>query len=89
MIVDVRTPEEFAQGHVEGALNIPVESSDFAVSIAALNPSGTFAIYCRSGRRSAVAAEQMAALGYVHVYDLEGGFADLEGAGMPSRSGAA
>ena len=83
-IIDVRTPEEFDAGHVEGALNIPVESADFAAQIAALDPSGTFALYCRSGNRSAIAAQQMAEMGYVHVYDLNGGFVDLEAAGMPA-----
>jgi rhodanese-related sulfurtransferase len=82
VIIDVRTPEEFSSGHVKGALNIPVESPDFAQRVAALDPGSTYAVYCRSGNRSAVAASEMATMGYVHLYDLEGGFADLEAAGM-------
>ena len=84
VIVDVRSPEEFNSGHVQGALNIPVESPDFAAQVSALDPAETYAIYCRSGNRSAVATAQMGSMGYLHLYDLEGGFADLEAAGMPT-----
>ena len=84
VIIDVRTPEEFNAGHVQGALNIPVESQDFAAQVSALDPATTYAIYCRSGNRSAVATAQMGGMGYLHLYDLEGGFADLEAAGMPT-----
>ena len=84
VIVDVRSPEEFNSGHVQGALNIPVESPDFAAQVSALDPAATYAIYCRSGNRSAVATAQMGSMGYLHLYDLEGGFADLAAAGMPT-----
>jgi phage shock protein E len=76
VIIDVRTPEEFNSGHVQGALNIPVEAPDFATQVSALDPATTYAIYCRSGNRSAVATAEMG--------DLEGGFSDLEAAGMPT-----
>ncbi|MFM9134392.1 MAG: rhodanese-like domain-containing protein, partial [bacterium] len=46
--------------------------------------AATYAVYCRSGNRSAVATAEMGTLGYPHVYDLDGGFADLESAGMPA-----
>jgi len=82
VVIDVRTPEEFADGHVKGSLNIPVESADFAQRIGELDPGATYAVYCRSGNRSAIATAEMATLGYVHVYDLEGGYADLDAAGM-------
>jgi phage shock protein E len=84
VIIDVRTPEEFNSGHVQGALNIPVEAPDFAAQVTALDTSATYAIYCRSGNRSAVATAEMGAMGFMHLYDLEGGFTDLEAAGMPS-----
>ncbi len=84
VIIDVRAPEEFNSGHVQGALNIPVESPDFAAQVSALDPATTYAIYCRSGNRSAVATAEMGSMGYVHLYDLEGGFTDLEAAGMPT-----
>lgn len=84
VIIDVRTPEEFNSGHVQGALNIPVEAADFAAQVSALDAGTTYAIYCRSGNRSAVASAQMGAMGYLHLYDLEGGFVDLAAAGMPT-----
>lgn len=58
-IIDVRTPAEFAQGHVAGARNIDVQSAGFAAEIAALPQGGTYLVYCRSGNRSAQAATQM------------------------------
>ena len=70
VVIDVRTPEEFAAGHLEGALNIPVESGDFASVVSGLDPSLTYIVYCRSGRRSAVATEQMVAAGFSEVIDL-------------------
>ena len=84
VIIDVRTPEEFNAGHVQGALNIPVEYADFAQQVAALDPATTYAIYCRTGNRSAVATAQMGSMGYLHLYDLDGGFSDLEAAGIPT-----
>ncbi len=84
VIIDVRTPEEFNAGHVEGALNIPVEFPDFAAQIAQLDPGATYAVYCRTGNRSAAATAQMAGLGYVHIYDLNGGFSDLQGTSLPT-----
>ncbi len=84
VIIDVRTPEEFNSGHVQGALNIPVESPDFAAQVSALDPGTTYAIYCRSGNRSAVATAEMGGMGFTYLYDLDGGFVDLEAAGMPT-----
>lgn len=84
VIIDVRTPEEFASGHVQGAVNIPVEAADFAQQVGELDPGATYALYCRSGNRSAVATQMMGSMGFMHIYDLNGGFADLESAGMPT-----
>ncbi len=76
-MIDVRTPQEFAAGHIEGALNINVESPDFAAQIAALDPDGTYAVYCRSGNRSRVAMQQMEQAGLANVFGLEGGIGAL------------
>ena len=73
VLLDVRTPEEFAQGCIEGALNIDVKDSLFIQNVQAAIPAGAkVAVYCRSGRRSMAAAEQMLEKGYVPV-NLEGG----------------
>lgn len=83
VVIDVRSPQEYAEGHLEGALNINVEAPDFDAQIAALDPGMTYALYCRSGRRSSVAAQRMAEAGFGSVIDLEGGMADLAAAGAP------
>ncbi len=79
-VIDVRSPGEFAQAHVVGALNIDVEGPDFADRIAELDPDEPFLVYCQSGRRSALAAEQMAEAGIADIADA-GGLADLARAG--------
>jgi rhodanese-related sulfurtransferase len=81
-VIDVRTPGEFAQAHVVGALNIDVEGPDFADRIAELDPDEPYLVYCRSGNRSALAAAQMAEAGIADIADA-GGLADLARAGAP------
>jgi phage shock protein E len=77
-IIDVRTPEEFAAGHVPDALNFDV-NSQFDAQISTLDTAGTYLIYCRSGNRSAQAAARMKAIGLTVVDG--GGLSDMEGAG--------
>lgn len=62
-VIDVRTAAEFAAGHVAGAINFDVEAGDFEGQIATLDSSGVYLVYCRSGRRSAIAAATMEAAG--------------------------
>lgn len=83
-VIDVRTPAEFAAGHVAGAQNIDVEAADFGTKIAALDKTAPYLVYCRSGRRSAIAASQMAAAGFTDVVD-GGGMADLVSAGAKTQ----
>lgn len=64
VIIDVRTPGEFAGGHLEGALNIDVQSPDFAAQISQLDPAGDYFVYCRSGNRSGQAISQMSNMGF-------------------------
>ena len=73
VLLDVRTPTEFAAGHLPGARNLDIEGSGFAAQIARLDTNVTYAVYCHSGNRSGAALEQMAAAGFTHVYDLAGG----------------
>jgi phage shock protein E len=69
-VVDVRTPEEFASGHVPGAVNIPYE--EIGKRTSEIGPTSTAVVlYCRSGRRSAIAAESLQKAGYRAVYDLQ------------------
>ena len=83
IILDVRTPEEFASGHIEGALNIDFNGGDFANEITRLNPSDNYAIYCRSGSRSGQAASIMHKAGFHDVSNLNGGVIDWTNAGLP------
>jgi rhodanese-related sulfurtransferase len=70
LLIDVRTPEEFASGHIEGAVNIPVEALASRLSEV---PSGQpIVVYCRSGNRSATASQILADAGYTSIYDLGG-----------------
>jgi len=70
VIIDVRSAEEFAAGHLEGALNYNVEDGTLAEQLSSLDPNGNYIVYCRSGRRSAVAADMMRAAGFESVTDL-------------------
>ena len=75
-IIDVRTPEEYDQGHIPGAQNINVRSETFVNEIQELSKSDTLLVYCRSGSRSLYAAQVMVSFGFKKIYDLEGGFLD-------------
>ena len=63
VLIDVRTPGEFDTGHLEGALNLPVELAAFPDQVAALDPDAEYLVYCRSGRRADLAVEYMTGLG--------------------------
>ena len=81
-IIDVRTYGEYASGHLQGALNIDVESGAFDLGIANLDKNATYALYCRSGRRSTLAAERMAEVGFTKIINFNnGGFDQLAAAG--------
>ena len=72
-ILDVRTPEEVAEGHLADASTINFLSPDFTTQVAGLNKKGTYLLYCRSGSRTRKAADAMQKMGFKHVYMLEGG----------------
>ncbi|MEN9740735.1 MAG: hypothetical protein RLZ72_1001 [Actinomycetota bacterium] len=82
-IIDVRTPDEFASGHVDGAVNIDWEGATFADEVAALDKHGTYLLYCRSGNRAGQAKAAMEQMGFTHVTNL-GGYQDAANAtGLP------
>lgn len=82
-IIDVRTPEEFAEGHLEGAVNMNVQGADFAAQISSLDPAGLYAVYCRSGNRSQAAVAAMADGGLSGIFELETGIVGWQEAGLP------
>ena len=87
VVVDVRTAGEYAQGHVDGAINVDVEAPTFDAQIAQLDKATTYAVYCHSGRRSTLATDAMGKAGFTSVYNLQGGIADLQSAGAPIVTG--
>ena len=80
-IVDVRTPQEYAKGHLPGAVNVDVSAPDFATQVASLDPSAPYAVYCHSGNRSGVAVAAMADQGLTNAYHLQGGITAWQQAG--------
>ena len=72
-IIDVRTPQEFNEGHIDGAVNINFFDKTFLDQMAKYGKKEPLFIYCKSGNRSGQAAKKIADLGYKQIYDLEGG----------------
>lgn len=86
-LLDVRTPQEYVEGHIAGALNINVQSDDFKeLARRNLSKEETVLVYCRSGRRSLDAAEKLTKLGY-KVINLKGGIIEWKEDGLPVVSG--
>jgi phage shock protein E len=82
-IIDVRTPEEYADGHLEGAVNIDVQAADFAERVAELPTDAEYTVYCRTGSRAGAAVAQMTALGFTDVTNA-GSLADASAStGLP------
>ncbi len=82
-LLDVRTPQEYAEGHIAGAVNIDVQSDDFQPTARQeLSKDSTILVYCRSGRRSLDAAEILTHLGY-RVVNLKGGILEWQASGLP------
>ncbi len=80
VVMDVRTAEEYASGHIPNSLNIDVQQEDFTSRIQSLDKSKTYLLYCRSGKRSAKALNIMKENGFDKVYHLEGGITAWKGA---------
>lgn len=72
IVLDVRMPEEFAEGHLEDALLIPDYELDARAEAELPDKDALILVYCRSGRRSAAAAGKLAAMGYTNIYDMGG-----------------
>lgn len=75
ILVDVRTPKEYQEGHIEGAINIDfLEPPVFDERFSKIDTTQTLMIYCRSGKRSGRSAEKLQEMGFKKIYDLEGGY---------------
>lgn len=82
-LVDIRTASEFAQGHIEGAINVDFYDPNFLQNMQnVVQTNQTLYIYCRSGNRTGMAAKRLAAVGY-HVVDLQNGIITWYQAQLP------
>ena len=82
-LVDVRTPEEFSEGHLENAINIDVTADDFDAKVASLDKEKPVMVYCKSGGRSAKASARLKELGFKTITDLEGGITNWKSENKP------
>jgi rhodanese-related sulfurtransferase len=83
VVLDVRTPAEFAAGRLAGARNLDVSDPGFAAGVAALDPAARYVVYCRSGNRSATAVQMMRDAGFTDVVEVAGGITAWVAAGLP------
>ena len=83
VLVDVRTPEEWNAGHLEGAVHINLFDSDFEERFAALDTTKTYVVYCRSGNRSGQAIQKMKSRGFSKLTNMEGGIIAWERQDFP------
>lgn len=86
VLVDVRTPEEFADSHLDGAVNSDYRGGAFAQEIETWDKDKVYYLYCATGNRSGKAAELLQEAGFRHIYNV-GGFTDLKEAGFPTEAG--
>ena len=83
VILDVRTTEEFAEGHIDGAVMLDFYRDDFATELAKLDPNVPYVIYCRSGNRSGQTLDLMEGLGFQNVQDVDGGVLAWQDSELP------
>jgi rhodanese-related sulfurtransferase len=83
VVVDVRSPEEYAQGHVPGAINIPHNKIDEHTQVLAQLQGKQILLYCRSGRRAGLAEETLTGKGFENLYHLKGDMQGWQNANLP------
>lgn len=82
-IIDVRTPQEYAGGYIENAVNLDYYLKTFRDELDKLDKDKVYLIYCRTGKRSAGARDMMAELGFTEVYNMTGGIVRWEKEALP------
>ncbi|MGV8040503.1 MAG: rhodanese-like domain-containing protein [Thermoanaerobaculaceae bacterium] len=85
VVLDVRTPAEFAAGHLPGAVNLDVRDPQLEAKLARLDRASTFLVYCRTQNRSGVVASMMRRMGFERVTVMHGGFLEWSKRGFPSE----
>src|SRR5207302_4057121 len=83
VVIDVRDPDEYRDGHLEAATNISRGFLEFRVGTAVTDPSTPVVLYCQTGLRSLLAAKALKELGYQNVINLQGGFQKWTQSGLP------
>ena len=82
-ILDVRSPEEYAGGHVPGAVNIPFDALPDRLDELPVGHGDEVVVYCRSGRRASIAEQTLAEAGFTELRDLDGHIQGWQAAGLP------
>ena len=83
VLLDVRSPEEFREGHISKSLNIDWNGPDFEKQVIRLDKSRPVLVYCMRGARSESAAAKMRSMGFKEVYELKGGMAEWKTSNLP------
>ena len=85
VILDVRTPEEFSEGHVTGATNLDFYAPDFEQQLERLGTTNTYLLYCASGNRSGKAASLMQNKGFKKIINSQAGYKELKQAAVHTK----
>ena len=80
ILIDVRTPQEYAEGHLPGAINVDIYNPAFSVEIEEFDKGGSYFVYCKAGGRSKMAGEIMKKEGFADVHHMRGGINAWNGA---------
>ena len=83
VVLDIRTAEEFNEVRLAGSLNVDFYDADFADQLDTLDKNDPYVMYCRSGNRSSEAIKTMKELGFVEVYEIDGGIVNWYDSGFP------
>jgi len=83
VVIDVRTPQEYAAGHIRAAINIDYNSPAFKDGIGKLDKNKNYIVYCRTGARSSAARDIMEGLGFKHILNMSGGITAWIDQGLP------
>ena len=87
VVLDVRTPKEFTEGHIPGAVNLDWNAPDFEKKVSALDKSKTYLVHCAGGVRSTKACDLLGKIQFQSLFNLEPGFRAWEKAGKPVEKG--
>jgi phage shock protein E len=83
VVLDVRTPDEYAEGHLDGAVLVDFYGADFADQLGRLDPAVPYLVYCHSGNRSGQTLTMMQQLGFASAVDIDGGIVAWQASGLP------